>query len=229
ANIINSGTISVTSKAGTDKADAISLNGAAATIHNTSTGVIAGGRHAITGPRDIHIINDAGGLIVGQNGSAVNMDNGASEDAAAFVTNYGTMLGQSANISDSDGDAVDVDGLLHLNNYGSIRGQGANGYHKGEANVSEGVAIGGGTINNYAGGEIYGYGRAIQVDNSSNAAAFASVTIYNEGLIQGDGHGPTGVSAADAAAMQARIDNREAIDILGTHDDTITNTATGKI
>jgi Ca2+-binding RTX toxin-like protein len=229
AVIVNSGTIDVTSKAGTDKADAISLNGATATIHNTSTGVIVGGRHAITGPRGIHVINDAGGLIQGQNGSAVNMDSGPVEDAAAFVTNYGTMLGDSANISDSDGDAIDVDGILHLDNCGSIRGEGANGYHKGEANVSEGIAIGGGTIHNYAGGSIYGYGRAIQVDNSSNAAAFTPTTIINDGTIQGGGNGPTGVSATDAAAMQARINGAEAIDILGTFADTVTNTATGKI
>jgi VCBS repeat-containing protein len=229
AFVVNSGTIKVTAAAGTDKADAISLNGATATIHNTSTGVIQGGRHAITGPIGIHVINDAGGLIVGQNGSAVNMDNSETEDHAAFVTNYGTMLGDSANISDSDGDAIDVDGLLHLDNYGVIRGEGANGYHKGEANVSEGLAIGGGTVHNYAGAMIYGYGRAIQVDNSSNAAAFASATIINDGTIQGGGNGPTGVATADAAAMQARINGAEAIDILGTFADTITNTATGKI
>ncbi len=60
----------------------------------------------------------------------------------------------------------------------SIRGEGHNGYHDGEANVSEGIAIGGGTIHNYAGGEIYGYGRAIEVDNSSNSDALGATTIY---------------------------------------------------
>ncbi len=107
-----------------------------------------------------------------------------------------------------------------------IRGEGHNGYHDGEANVSEGIAIGGGTIHNYAGGEIYGYGRAIEVDNSSNSDALGATTIINEGLIQGDGNGPTGVDPADAAAMQAKIDGREAINILGTFADTITNKGT---
>ena len=226
AVVVNSGTINVTAAPGTDKADAISLNGATATIHNTSTGLIEGGRHAITGPLGITVINDAGGLIVGNNGSAVNMDNGPDVSRTAYVTNYGTMLGRSANISDSDGDAIDVDGLAAINNYGVIRGEGHNGYHKGEANVSEGIAIGGGVINNYASGTIYGYGRAIQVDNSSNAAAFASTTIYNEGTIQGDGHAPTGVAAAHAAAMLARIVGGEAINIVGTYADTITNKGT---
>lgn len=228
ALVVNNGTIDVTATWGT-KADAITLTNASATIHNGATGDIEGARHAITGSLGITVINDAGGTIVGHNGSAVNMDNDASVANTAHVTNYGTMLGDSANISDSDGDAIDADGLLQLENYGMVRGEGANGYHKGEANVSEGVAAGGGTINNYAGATIYGYGRAIQIDNSSNAAAYASTTIYNEGTIQGGGNGPTSVSAADAAAMQARINGGEAIDILGTFADTITNTATGKI
>ncbi len=227
-NIVNNGTIKLTAAPGA-KFDAIVLNQAGATIHNGATGVIEGARHAITGPLSVNVINDAGGMIVGRNGSAVNMDNDASVANAAHVTNYGTMLGQSANISDSDGDAIDVDGLVYVDNYGMVRGEGANGYHKGEANVSEGIAAGGGVINNFADGTIYGYGRAIQIDNSSNGAASASTTIYNEGIIQGDGHGPTGVSVADAAAMQARINGAEAINILGTFADTITNTATGKI
>lgn len=229
AHIVNSGTIKVTSAAGTDKADAIAINGATATIHNTGTGVIQGARHAITGPLGIHVVNDAGGLIVGQNGSAVNMDNGTTESVAAYVTNYGTMLGQSANVGDSDGDAIDTDGLLHLENYGVIKGEGHNGYHKGEANVSEGLAIGGGTVHNYEGASIYGYGRAIQVDNSSNAAAFAATVITNDGTIEGGGHGPSNVAASVAAAMQAKIDGAEAIDIIGSYADTITNSATGKI
>lgn len=227
-NIVNNGTIKLTAAAGA-KFDAIVLNQAGATIHNGATGLIEGARHAITGPFSVTVINDAGGMIVGRNGSAVNMDNDATEANAAHITNYGTMLGNSANISDSDGDAIDVDGLVYVDNYGMVRGTGANGLHKGEANVSEGIAAGGGVINNYADGTIYGYGRAIQIDNSSNAAAFAATTIYNEGTIQGDGHGPTGVSSTDAAAMQARINGAEAIDILGNFNDSITNAATGKI
>ncbi|WP_424630065.1 Ig-like domain-containing protein [Bradyrhizobium sp. SYSU BS000235] len=224
--VINDGNIKVLAAAG-QKDDAITVNSGTVTVHNTGHGVIEGARHAITGPGAITVINDAGGLIVGHNGSAVNMDNGSSEAEAAHVTNYGTMLGDSAEIADSDGDAVDVDGIVYLDNYGMIRGEGANGTHKGEANVSEGVAAGGGTIHNYAGATIYGYGRAIQIDNSSNAAAFTSTTIINDGTIQGDGHGPKNYETG--SANNINVDNREAIDILGSFADTITNTATGKI
>ena len=52
-----------------------------------------------------------------------------------------------------------------------------------------------------------------------NGAAFAA--IYNEGLIQGDGHAPTGVTPADAASFDPA--GREGINIIGTFADTITN------
>jgi autotransporter passenger strand-loop-strand repeat protein len=186
-------------------------------------GWIEGAAHAVGGDGTLKVLNEASGVMIGRNGSAVNIDNNSSVAETVFVTNYGDMEGRSANYLDSDGDAVDVDGLAVIDNYGRIVGLGANGYHNGEANVSEGVAIGGGTINNYAGGLIYGLGRAIEIDDSSNAAAFAATTIYNEGVIRGDAHGPTGVSDEDAAAMNARIAGREAIDILGTFADSITN------
>src|SRR5262249_43134824 len=60
-------------------------------------------------------------------------------------------------------------------------------------------------------------------------AAFAATSIINDGTIQGGGNVPTGVAVADAATMQAKINGAEAIDILGTFADTITNTATGQI
>jgi VCBS repeat-containing protein len=218
--IVNNGTIKLTAAPGA-KFDAIVLNQTGATVHNGATGVIEGARHAITGPFGVTVINDAGGLIVGHNGSAVNMDNDANPANTAYITNRGTMLGDSANIADSDGDAIDTDGLLQLDNYGMVRGEGANGIHKGEANVSEGVAAGGGTINNYAGATIYGYGRAIEIDNSSNGAAFAATTIVNAGLIQGDGHGPT--NATPASMTSIHIPSGEAINIIGGYADSITN------
>src|SRR5262249_10310578 len=121
------------------------------TFHNFAGGFVEGSNHALTGEADINVINDAGGTIIGLKGSAVNMDNDPEVEKTAHITNRGTMEGRSANLSDSDGDAVDVDGFAIIDNYGTISGLGHNGYHKGEPNVSEGVAIGGGTINNYAG------------------------------------------------------------------------------
>src|SRR5262249_51635627 len=61
-------------------------------------------------------------------------------------------------------------------------------------------------------------------DNSSNGPAFAAITILNEGLIQGDGHGPTSVTPADAAAFDPA--GREGINIVGTFDDSVTNKGT---
>ncbi len=205
-------------------------NGTGVFITNKSGGLIEGSHHAVTGESGATIVNEAGGTMIGRNGSAVNVDNDATEAQKVFITNYGDMEGRSAGYADSDGDAVDVDGLVEINNWGTIQGLGANGYHDGkaaiDANISEGIAVGGGVINNYADGTIYGYGRAIEVDDSANGGAPGATTIYNEGLIQGDGHGPTGVDPAHAAEMQARIDGREAIDIIGTFDDTITNKGT---
>lgn len=202
-------------------------------VHNYDGGLIEGAHHAVTGKKSLTLVNDAGGTLVGRNGSAVNIDNDAGVGNTVFVTNRGTMEGRSAGYEDSDGDAIDTDGLASIENWGQIKGLGAHGYHNGneatDANISEAIAIGGGTIVNHAGGTIYGYGRAIQIDDSSNGAAFASTTITNEGTIEGAGHGPEGVDSEHAAFMQAKIDGAEAINIVGSHADTITNKTGGKI
>jgi hypothetical protein len=202
--------------------DAVDYAGSAGGIV-TNGGLIEGSRHAITNKKGMAITNEVAGTLIGRNGSGINIDNDATEANTVYVTNRGTIIGASAGYEDSDGDAIDADGLLKLNNFGLVEGIGANGYHDGEANVSEGIAAGGGEINNYAGGMIYGYGRAIQVDNSSNGPALGATTIYNQGQIRGDGHGPTGVSDEDAAVMNARILGGEAINIVGSYADTITN------
>jgi len=202
--------------------DAVDFNSAAGgVVHNLDGGLIEGSRHAVTGKKGITVTNDAGAVLIGRNGSGINVDNDATAANTVQVTNHGTILGKSAAYDDSDGDAIDTDGLLALDNYGSIRGLGANGYHNGEVNISEGLAIGGGTINNYAGATIYGYGRAIQVDDSGNGAALGAVTITNAGLIQGDGHGAEGVDAADLNDVV--LTGREAISIVGGYADSLTN------
>ncbi|MFD2185050.1 hypothetical protein ACFSOX_23095, partial [Rhodoplanes azumiensis] len=198
-------------------------------VHNYSGGYIEGSRHAVTGKRGMRIVNDADATLVGRNGSGVNVDNDATVANTVYVTNYGTIIGKSAGYSDSDGDAIDTDGLAVIENHGTIEGLGHNGYHNGEPNVSEGIAIGGGTIDNFEGATIYGYGRGIEVDNSSNGAAFAATQIHNAGLIRGDGNLPTSVSQEWLDLFAGRIAGGEAINIIGTFADTVTNTATGKI
>jgi Ca2+-binding RTX toxin-like protein len=124
---------------------------------------------------------------------------------------------------------VDVDGLAQILNYGRIAGTGANGRHDGEPNVSEGIAIGGGTILNYgADAVIYGYGRAIQVDNSSNSNALGKTFINNDGLIQGDGHGPEGVVYGPGEAERFDLRGNEAVNLVGDYDDEIINGSTGR-
>ncbi|MCU4181102.1 hypothetical protein [Bosea sp. BH3] len=194
-------------------------------VNNYAGGLIEGTKHGITGDQAVTVRNE--GTIVGKNGSAVNIDNGET-GGTVDIRNYGVMEGRSAETADSDGDAVDVDGLAFIMNYGRIAGLGAEGYKDGEPNVSEGIAIGGGTILNYgANAEIYGYGRAIQVDNSSNANALGATLINNEGLIRGDGHGPEGVTPEDAARFDLR--GNEAINLVGNYDDEILNQAAGRI
>jgi hypothetical protein len=194
-------------------------------VNNYAGGVMEGSRHVVTGDNSVTVVN--AGIMIGRNGSAVNIDNGGSEAEKVFITNRGTMEGRSAELADSDGDAIDVDGLAQILNYGRIAGLGAEGYHDGEPNVSEGIAFGGGTIVNNAGAEIYGYGRAIQVDNSGNGNALGTTTIVNDGLIRGDGRGPEGVSPADAARFDLR--GNEAINLVGDYEDFIGNNSTGRI
>jgi hypothetical protein len=199
------------------------------TLHNLAGGWIEGSHHAYTGDEATTVTNEAGGTMIGRNGSAVNIDNDAGEEDTVTVVNRGLMQGKSQNYEDSDGDAVDVDGRVNLENWGTIEGLGHNGYHKGEPNVSEAIAAGAAVIVNHKGGTIYGYGRAIQIDNSGNEAAFAPTEITNEGLIQGDGNLPTAVTPEEAALFEERIRGGEAIDIVGNHADTLTNTKTGAI
>ncbi|MBB5751157.1 beta strand repeat-containing protein [Prosthecomicrobium pneumaticum] len=216
--------------AGTSSADqaAIDFEGKpGGIVNNYAGGLIEGNKHGVTGSDPIRVLNEAGATIIGHNGSAINIDTDPGVENTVYVTNHGTLIGASFNLADSDGDAIDTDGLAVIENWGSIRGIGHNGYHSGEPNLSEGIASGGGSIRNYEGAEIYGYGRAIQIDNSGNGAAYSATTIYNEGLIQGGGNLPTGVVAADSLLYTPV--NGEAINILGGWADELENTATGVI
>jgi hypothetical protein len=225
----NYGVISHAPGAVGGSSDGLDYQSAPGVVNNYAGGWIEASRHAVTGDAAVTVFNEAGGTLIGRNGSAVNVDNNATEAERAFITNYGTMEGRSANLADSDGDAIDIDGLLTLDNYGRIAGMGHNGYHSGEPNVSEGLAVGGGIINNHTDGEIYGYGRAIQVDNSSNSNALGATTIVNAGLIHGDGNLPTDVTPEEQALFAERIKGGEAINIVGSFGDTLTNGATGQI
>lgn len=170
-----------------------------ATVNNYSDGLIIGARHAITGHFAITVNNS--GTIAGQLGSGLNMD---TTSGTTVVVNHGTISGNSGGTQDGDG--IDVDYLLQLDNYGTVSATGTS-----TGNLSEAVTIGGGTINNYAGGVLQSVERAITVDDSNDGNAFAATTIYNEGSIIGG--------------------NGEAISITDTFTDTVTNkgTITGSV
>jgi hypothetical protein len=204
ATIVNLGKI----VAGTPVTSVGNATGNDAIDYKTHTGVvisngdaghtsasITGARHGITGSTPSTITNY--GVITGKDGSGINLD--TSSTTTATITNYGTIIGNAVS---ADGDGVDVDGLAAINNSGTISGAGTHI----SGDLQEAVTIGGGTINNFAGGTIRSFERAITVDDSNGGNAFGSTTIVNAGTIQGD--------------------NGQAIVITDTFADAITNQGT---
>ncbi|GLK55529.1 Ca2+-binding RTX toxin-like protein [Methylopila capsulata] len=199
--LVNSGAIRGGAAAGyVQGADGVQIeDGAGGLVFNASGGVIVGDRHGINAGEDSSLgaINEAGGSIVGRNGS------GIGSDGAGLVVNYGMITGFFADaagsdvngttpdsgpdgVNDGDGDGIDIDGEATIQNYGLIRGLGAGGTGSdGLPNTAEGIAAGGGDITNFAGGKIYGAGLGILIDDSSQGDAPFETTIENAGTIQG--------------------------------------------
>lgn len=237
--VINSGLIEATSIA--DGGDGVDFQGAGGTVNNLSTGQIIGAKHGVTGDGASTITNAAGGLIVGSNGSGLNFDTTGSD--VVTVVNRGTIRG-AASLSgpdedgpgsapdgapDGDGDGVDVDGSINIDNYGTIQGTGAIGYKDGVANTADGIAAGGGVINNYQGGLIEafdnvggGTGRAILIDDSAQGAAPFATTILNQGTIRSDGTAITLIGVQnDTIDNYGLISSGETIGVdMGDGDDT---------
>lgn len=174
------------------------------------------------------VINFAGGVITGNNGSGVGLD------GHGVVINYGTITGKYAGAgkvydheglgrttSNGDGDGVDIDGIAYVENYGRIEGLGAGGFDSsGNPNGADGIAAGGGTIINHAGAVIFGQSKGILVDDGAAGTAIAAgrgtatatggiVKISNEGTI-----------TAEKGA---------AIGLVGNFNDSLTNFASGVI
>ncbi|SFU72519.1 Uncharacterized conserved protein, contains a C-terminal beta-barrel porin domain [Polaromonas sp. YR568] len=174
------------------------------------------------------VINYAGGVITGNNGSGVGLD------GHGVVINYGTISGKYAGAgkvydheglgrttSNGDGDGVDIDGIAYVENYGRIEGLGAGGFDSGgNPNGADGIAAGGGTIINHAGAVIFGQSKGILVDDGANGSAIAArrgtatatggiAKIFNEGTI-----------TAEKGA---------AIGLVGNFNDSLINYATGVI
>jgi hypothetical protein len=165
--------------------EAIDLQEGEGTVDNGKTGVIDGGNNGIGGDRSAIINNAEGGIIRGRQGSGVNFDGGN-----ITVNNRGLIEGGG-----SDGDGVDIDFYGVVRNWGSIHGKGGP--------EAEGIAAGYGKFTNYEGGEIYGDGHAILIDDSDGRAAFGRTDIVNHGTI---------TSFFNAA-----------VKLIGGWDDTLTN------
>ena len=172
----------------------------------TNSGLITGSRHGTetdASATNIVITNQAAGIIIGRNGSGFGSDATSAVVSNITVHNYGIIRGDFAGVGniidrvgtasftqDGDGDGVDIDGAGTVNNYagGQIKGTGANGFDSGgRANTADGIAIGGGIINNS--GLIQGAGVGIVVNNdtSLSRSGVAATTITNNvgGTIEG--------------------------------------------
>ena len=219
ATVNNYGTITgnyaASTDGSTDGSDGIDFQAqTGGIVNNYSGGSITGARHGITGDNGVTVVNS--GTITGTRGSGINIDyvSGTSTTATTYVTNNvgGVIKGTAGSYSyvdgngvtqtaSVDGDGVDVDYLVVIKNYGEI-----DAYGTSTGNLSEAITVGGGEIDNYAGGLIYSVQRAITVDDSNGGNAYGATTIYNEGTITG----------ADG----------EAISITDTFADTVTNKGT---
>ncbi len=200
---------------GNDGIDAQSNTGV--TIDNV--GLVDGARHGVTGGNTdtttdgsfaMTVTNEAGGTIVGEDGSGINID-GFNGNEVVTITNHGTITGNGIT---GDGDGVDVDGLVNLVNTGTIKSTQAFN------DVSEGVTVGGGTITNSGtiegdninGGASHGITLAgIDKDSNGNPiptqGIYADTTVTNSGLIRGETGAAIAVTGA-ANAFTVEIENQ---------------------
>jgi len=166
--------------------DGVDWQGHSGTLINKSGGVISGQRHGTTSDVNVNVTNETNALILGRNGS------GVGSDGDGTVVNRGTIRGTWDGLAaNGDGDGVDIDHLANVTNFGVIEGTGAHGVGSdGLPNKSEGLAIGGGTVDNKAGARITGAATGMFVDNSSQGPAPFATKLTNAGKIEGlAGHG----------------------------------------
>ncbi|OZI66415.1 hypothetical protein CAL28_01335 [Bordetella genomosp. 11] len=205
--------------------DGVDMQGHAAAVHNYAGGLISGARHGITSDVNVDVVNEAGGVIVGRNGS------GVGSDGDGTVVNHGIITGAiDATSVNGDGDGVDIDGKADITNTGTIQGIGAKGEKDGSPNNSEGIAAGGGIIRNLtAQSLISGQANGILIDDSAEGAAPHATTLVNEGTIRGvTGFGVKIIgNQADTVTNSGLIEGGKGLALdLGGGDDTL-NILTG--
>ncbi len=210
--------------------------GAATAVAVNNFGTITGAQHGldvgVTDATNLIFTNNAGGQIIGRNGSGIGADTTGAAANTVTVINSGLIRGDFAPAFDragyvsvdGDGDGVDIDGGATITNNvgGIIRSTGAGGFDSGgRANNSEAISIGGGAITNQ--GTIEGFNFGIVVNNDSNAnnsrSGSTATTILN--FFGGTISGGTGFAIRLENKTGTAIDN-DAITNYGT----ITGTGT---
>lgn len=200
---------------GNDAIDAQSSTGI--TVNNYQGGEIIGARHGITGDNPVAVTND--GAITGQQGAGVNLDTPADSVTTIVNNVHGVITGTAT--AHTDGDGIDVDGLVDITNHGTIQAVGI--YEDG---LNEALAIGGGTVVND--GLITSTQRAITVDDSDLGPAFDALHLTNSGTITGQ----NGEAIDIAGAAADTIDNSGVINgsiSTGGGNDTITLSGSGQV
>jgi hypothetical protein len=233
--VYNAGTILSITATGSSS-DGIDLqNNSGAQITNDTTGLVEGGRHGITGGAVdatvsfvASIMNKAGGIIRGDNGSGINLD-GFNAKQVVTIVNAGSIIGNGIT---GDGDGVDVDGLVTLTNTGVIRSVNAFSSLANGLAYSEGITVGGGTITNsgtieglVAAGNTNAVGRGITLAGNdimsgpligTREAIYGNAVIVNNagGLIRGQSDSAI-VVGGPASGFTVTITNNAGASIVG--------------
>ena len=198
--VYNAGTIKSITTTGSSSDGIDAQNNTGVKITNDTTGLVEGGRHGITGGAvdgtvnfTTTVTNNLGGTIKGDNGSGINLD-GFNAKQTATITNAGTITGNGVT---GDGDGIDVDGLVTLTNTGTIRS--INAFSSTTPAQSEGVTVGGGSIENsgtiegdVAAGNTNAVGRGISLlgnDITTGPLAGTREAIYGNATVINHAHG----------------------------------------
>ncbi|WP_248799080.1 autotransporter outer membrane beta-barrel domain-containing protein [Pseudomonas sp. MWU13-2105] len=178
--------------------------------------VVTGGRHSISTRGQGELINRE--RVSGLNGA------GFHSAGSGKITNYGSLTGDATTM-DADGDGIRIKASAEIHNDGQIVGKGSRGVDPyGDVHTSEGIAIGGGTITQYAKGSISGADHGIVVSDGNQNPAQLSTTLENNGTI----HGQKGFGVQFIGEQADRVTNNglihggngHALD-LGGGDDTL--------